>query len=314
MINNPNSPTQGIPNPNFPPPTNGPQRNLWIWIIGALTTIVVLGAVATFALTGSANSSSQARAQATTPTASSNSSSPGGSTGGQTGGSTGGAGITLLQAITTVNLYYADINSKNYQSAYSRWSSRYRNSTSYQTFSQGFANTQKDVLQLGTATQLADGTVKVPVTVTANVSSARSITVNTYQGYYITDIESGQPRLLNANLQLTNSNKDSVKRAVSLLEQYYADINAQDYADAYSIWGSAYQKTTSSYQFAKGFSKTRSVSININSNSIAILNDGSVRVPLTITSVNTDGIHTYQGYYIIGMENGVWHLLSANIQ
>jgi len=327
MINNPNSPTQGIPNPNFPPPTNGPQRNLWIWIIGALTTIVVLGAVAAFALTGSVNSSSQARVQATaaaasntpttvptTPTASSSSGSPTGSAGGQTGGSPGEATITLSQATTTVNLYYADINSKNYQSAYSRWGSRYRNSTSYQTFSQGFANTQKDVLQLGTATQLADGTVKVPVTVIAKVSSAGSIAVNTYQGYYIVGIEGGQPQLLNANLQLTNSNKDSVKRAVSLLEQYYADINAQDYSDAYSIWGSAYQKTTSSYQFAKGFSKTRSVSININYEGAVILNDGSVRVPLTITSVNTDGTHIYQGYYIIGMENGVWHLLSANIQ
>ena len=108
-----------------------------------------------------------------------------------------------------------------------------------------------------------------------------------------------------------------MKRAVSLLEQYYADINAQAYSDAYNIWGSAYRKSTSSYKFAKGFDYTRSVSITINSEGVTILNNGTVRVPLTITSVNTSGsgtvTYTYQGYYIVGIENGVWHLLSANI-
>ena len=141
--------------------------------------------------------------------------------------------------------------------------------------------------------------------------------MNTYQGYYIVGIEGGQPRLLNANLQLTDSSKESVKQAVSLLEQYYADINARDFNDAYNIWGSAYRKSTSSYQFAKGFDYTRSVSIAINSEGVALLNDGTVKVPLTITSINTSGsgtvTHTYQGYYIVGIENGVWHLLSANI-
>ena len=236
---------------------------------------------------------------------------------GSTGNSSGGVGVTLSQATTTVNLYYTDINSKNYQSAYNRWGSRYHNSTSYQTFAQGFANTQRDSLQLGAATHLSDGTIKVPVTVTALISSTGSQTVNTYQGYYIVGLEGRQPRLLNASLQLTNSNKESVKRVVSLLEQYYADINNKDYSDAYSIWGSAYHKSTSSYQFAKGFDNTKSVSISINSEGVTILNDGTVKVPLTITSVNTSGsgtvTHTYQGDYIIGMENQVWHLLSANI-
>ena len=141
--------------------------------------------------------------------------------------------------------------------------------------------------------------------------------MNTYQGYYIVGTEGGQPRLLNANLQLTNSSKESVKRAVSLLEQYYADINARDFNDAYNIWGSSYRKSTSSYQFAKGFDYTRSVSIAINSKGVTLLNDGTVKVPLTITSINTGGsgtvTHTYQGYYNVGIENEVWHLLSANI-
>ncbi len=332
MINNPNSPTQGIPNSGFPPqPPSNPRRNLWVWLIGIVAVVLIVGTTAVFAFTRTGTTQSQTGAQTTptttgnTPTATSvtpatTSGSTGGSTGssgGSTGNPSGGTIVTPSQAITTVSLYYADINAKNYQSAYNRWGSHYRSSTSYQTFSQGFANTQKDSLQLGAATQLSDGTVKIRLTVVATVSSTGSLTVNTYQGYYIVGIEGGQLRLLNANLQLTNSNKNSVMRAVSLIEQYYADINNKDYSDAYSIWGSAYHKSTSSYQFAKGFDNTKSVSININSEGTTILNDGTVRVPLTITSVNTSGSgtvsHTYQGYYIVGMENEVWHLLSANI-
>ena len=325
MINNSNSPTEGIPNSGFPPPPpSNPRRNVWFWIIGIVAVVLIIGTITVFALTRTGtNTSSQNSTQATatttgnTPTATSATpTTTSGSSGGSTGNS-GGAVIAPSQSIMTVSLYYADINAKNYQSAYTRWGSHYRSSTSYQTFSQGFANTQRDSLQLGVASRLSDGTVKVPVTVVATVSSTGSITVNTYQGYYIVGIEDGQPRLLNASLQLTNSNKNSVMRAVSLIEQYYADINNKDYSDAYSIWGSAYHKSTSSYQFAKGFDNTKNVSININSEGTTILNDGSVRVPLTITSINTSGSgtvsHTYQGYYIVGMENEVWHLLSANI-
>jgi hypothetical protein len=329
MINDPNSPTQGILNSGFLPPSPGnPRRNWWAWIIGLVAVVLIVGTIVIFAFTRTGkNSQSQANTQVTattasnTPTATSATPAPTsgstGSSGGSTGSSSGGAVIAPSQAITTVNLYYADINSKNYQSAYTRWGSRYRSSISYQTFLQGFANTLRDSLQLGVATQLSDGTVKVPVTVVATVSSTGSLTVNTYQGYYIVGIEGDQSQLLNASLQLTNSNKNSVKRAVSLLEQYYADINNKDYSDAYSIWGSAYHKSTSSYQFAIGFANTRSVSISISSEGATILSDGMVRVPLTITSVNTSGTgtvsHTYQGYYIVGMENEVWHLLSANI-
>ena len=333
MINNPNSPTQGSPSSGFPPsPPSNPRRNLWVWIVGIVAVVLIIGTIAVFALTRTGTgSSSQTNTQATatttsnTPTATlatptPTSGSTGGSTGssgGSTGSPSGGAIITPSQALTTVSLYYADINSKNYQRAYTLWGSHYRSSTSYQTFSQGFANTQRDDLKLGDATQLSDGTVRVPVTVTAIISSSGSLTMNTYQGYYIVGIEGGQPRLLNANLQLTDSSKESVKQAVSLLEQYYADINARNFNDAYNIWGSAYHKSTSSYQFAKGFDYTRSVSIAINSEGVTLLNDGTVKVPLTITSINTSGsgtmTHTYQGYYIVGIENGVWHLLSANI-
>ena len=322
MINNPNSPTQdSSDSPSFSTtPPSGPRRTIWLWIIGAIATVLVIGTVSVFAFTRqNSSSSSQTDVQATaTATSSPVTTGTTVTTPTPTSGSTGGSTVTLSQARATVSLYYGDINSKNYQSAYNRWGRGYRNRTSYQTFAQGFATTQRDGLQLGRAVQLANDTVKVPVTVTAIVSSSGSYTVNTYQGYYTAGLEAGQPRLLNANLQFTNSNKDSVKRAVSLIEQYYDDINAKDYSDAYAIWGSAYHMSTSSYQFAKGFDTTYSVSITITSEGVTILGDGTVKVPLTITSVDTSGSgttsHTYQGFYRVGMENEVWHLLSATIR
>ncbi len=331
MINNPNSPRQDTANnTNFSPsPPNSPRHTLWLWIIAAVAVVLVISTVSIFAFTRqSTNPSSQTETQATatatnapsiTPTTTSDST--GGSTGSSSGGvtgSSGGSAIPVSQARATVSLYYEDINAKDYQSAYNRWGRGYRNETSYQTFAQGFATTQRDSLQQGTATQRADGTVKVPVTVTATVPSSGSSTINTYRGDYIVGLETGQPRLLTANLQLTTSNKDSVKRAISLIVQYYDDINAKDYSDAYAIWGSAYHKSTSSYQFAKGFDNTQSVSIHITFEGVTILGDGTVRVPLTITSVETSGSgttsRTYQGSYIVGMENEVWHLLSATIR
>ena len=84
------------------------------------------------------------------------------------------------------------------------------------------------------------------------------------------------------------------------------------------MWGMAYRRTTSYQQFVAGFATTQSVSISIAYAGVTVLPDGSVKVPLTIHSVNMTSSgtvqHTYQGYYTVGIEVDSWHLLSASIQ
>jgi len=107
--------------------------------------------------------------------------------------------------MTTITQYYADINAKNYQAAYSLWVAAYQQSTSYQKFASGFATTQNDVVQVNAATALLNGTVKVPLTIhSVNTSSSGGTVQHTYQGYYTAGIEVDSWHLLSASIQQTN--------------------------------------------------------------------------------------------------------------
>jgi hypothetical protein len=59
------------------------------------------------------------------------------------------------------------------------------------------------------------------------------------------------------------------------------------------------------------------VAIAIPFGDVTVLNDGSVQVPLTITSLDKakGGTvkHTFLGYYIVGTEGTTWQLFSANV-
>jgi DNA-binding protein Fis len=310
------------PAPNFvstpPTPPKG-RRNLWIAITCVIVLIVAVGTLLVLELLGVfASPASNHAGTNTQPTATT---AAGGSTP-SSGGTTpttnpSGGSVTPQQATAVLTQYYANINAQNYQSAYNLWGSNYRSSTSYATFAQGFANTQKDTLQVGNAIALSDGTVKVPVTITSVAADVASTTISTYQGYYIVGQEQGSTKLLSASLQLTNSTNDRVNQAIAVLTQYYAHINAKDYQDAYNLWGTAYHNSTTYQQFVAGFANTQSVSFTVQQGAM-VLNEGSVKVPVTIRSLDKtqSGVvtHTYQGYYIIGTEGSTWQLFSASIQ
>ncbi len=83
------------------------------------------------------------------------------------------------QAQSVIENYYTAINNKNYQAAYNLWVN-YQGS--YQSFVNGFANSAHDDYQFGTIMQQSDGTVQVPITLTATSTSSQQ---TTYQGYYI---------------------------------------------------------------------------------------------------------------------------------
>lgn len=83
------------------------------------------------------------------------------------------------QARTIVEQYYSDINNKDYRAAYNLWEPPPSN---YNNFANGFAHTKHDYIQLGTITQQSDGTVQVPIIITAlNDTDIKE----TFSGYYI---------------------------------------------------------------------------------------------------------------------------------
>ncbi len=70
MINDPNSPTQGILNSGFPPQSpDNLRHNRWAWIIGLVAVVLIVGTTVIFALTRTGtNTQSQANTQATATT------------------------------------------------------------------------------------------------------------------------------------------------------------------------------------------------------------------------------------------------------
>jgi|SRR5579884_2961723 len=83
------------------------------------------------------------------------------------------------QAQMVIEKYFSSINHKNYRQAYDLWAPPPSN---YNDFANGFAHTSHDYIKLGTITQQSDGTVQVPIVITALTDSN---TQQTFSGYYV---------------------------------------------------------------------------------------------------------------------------------
>jgi len=105
-----------------------------------------------------------------------------------TSGTSGNGGTTqntpltpTEQAKALVEHYYSAINNKNYPEAYGLW--RWgANGPTLVAFENGYANTEHDELTIRNATQLADGTVSVLLTVVATERVNGAIKHHTYAG------------------------------------------------------------------------------------------------------------------------------------
>jgi serine/threonine protein kinase len=106
------------------------------------------------------------------------------------------------------------------------------------------------------------------------------------------------------------------QQAQAVIRRYYNAINQADYQTAYQQWGTAYQNANPYNQFASGFANTRHDDLVINT--VTPLSDGTVKVAITLyaTEQSSSGtvVKEFQGYYIVGQENGSWKLLTASIQ
>jgi serine/threonine protein kinase len=106
------------------------------------------------------------------------------------------------------------------------------------------------------------------------------------------------------------------QQATVVVQHYYDDINNRDYQAAYSLLGSQFQSSKPYNQFASGYAHTKHD--NLTAGTVTALSDGTYNVPATIVATEDNlpgpGTHqsTYQGYYIVGQENGALKILSAN--
>lgn len=133
-----------------------------------------------------------------------------------------------------------------------------------------------------------------------------------------TTITTQVPTVITTPTTITTPTPSPVQLSSATVQQYFDDINVKDYSDAYNLLGSKLQSKQTYSNFASGFSNTEHDNIQIGN--ITANSDGTFNVSVTInaTEDNVPGpgthISTYQGYYVVGTENGQWKLLDASFQ
>jgi hypothetical protein len=105
--------------------------------------------------------------------------------------------------------------------------------------------------------------------------------------------------------------------ARAVMNEYYNDINTQNYQGAYNLWGNDFQNTHKLSDFEAGYAHTHHDDLTINS--LTPLADGTVSADITIKATEDAAsggtvVSVYHGIYIVGQENGVWKILSGNFQ
>ena len=113
---------------------------------------------------------------------------------------------------------------------------------------------------------------------------------------------------------------------VKLVRDYYAAINARDYASAYRLWsenGAASHQTAQ--QFANGFADTTQVRVQVGDPGDEDAGAGQryIEIPVTVTATHADGSqHRYIGSYVLhrtvvdgaSAEQRAWRINSAKLR
>lgn len=114
--------------------------------------------------------------------------------------------------------------------------------------------------------------------------------------------------------------------AVTVVRDYYAAINAHDYAGAYGLWsGGGSASGQSAQQFAAGFAHTQGVSVEVGAPGREDAGAGQryIEVPVLLTATQADGsVRRYAGTYVLHRavvdgatpEQRSWRIRSADLR
>jgi serine/threonine-protein kinase len=234
----------------------------------------------------------------------------------------GAQGPTPAQhAQGVVERFYQHINARDYTAAYALEKTN-SGQGSYCSLVDGYKLTEHDEVTYNGVTKLPDGTFKVAITIVATELFAKGTVKTTYVGYEVVDpgtwqIKSGGHLVKNGRVPVAAppTSSDPLQAAPAVVQQFHSDINARNYPDAYSQWGTDFHGTTEYCSFVEGYSRTRSDTVHIDNTTQ--LSNGTVQVVATVNATEETGSGTtmsvYHETYIAGQEYATWRIISGTL-
>jgi hypothetical protein len=145
------------------------------------------------------------------------------------------------------------------------------------------------------------GTKNTPTTQSTSITQATATTPPT--------VQSSQ-----APQTIATTTSVPTQQAQATIQQYYVDINAQNFLDAYNLWVS----NPDTYDhFKQGFAQTHHDAITLGN--AVTQTDGTVLVYLTVQATEDAAgggtqLSTYQGYYTVGQQtDGSWKIINGQL-
>lgn len=114
--------------------------------------------------------------------------------------------------------------------------------------------------------------------------------------------------------------------AVAVIRDYYAAVNARDYASAYRLWsGSGTASGQTNLQFAAGFERTQGVSVEVGAPGRQDAGAGQryLQVPVSLRATQADGsVRRFAGSYVLHRsvvdgatpDQRAWRIRSADLR
>jgi hypothetical protein len=194
--------------------------------------------------------------------------------------------------------YYTAISQKKFDEAYRLWAND--GTASGQTldqFKQGFANTVRVSLQLGSPKPGAGSSaVEVPVMLIAisNDPPNNPQKVQQYRGTYTVQPGASGWQLAGANIGEVNDRPlppAEFSDPVKLLQNYYDLINRKELATAYTFWSDNGQNSNQTFaQFTQGFATTSKVAIDLGQPQAGgAAGSTYIDIPTVIVATQNDG-------------------------